>query len=109
MRDIIDLRGASGATYRFRLWAVGASHLPTAGNYAFVREQATGFAVLAAGAIDDLSQTRSTHGEAAGKGGGTQLFTRLNVARAVRMAEAEDIAAFYGLDAEPARRGGRDA
>lgn len=109
MRDIIDLRGASGATYRFRLWAVGASHLPTAGNYAFVREQAPGFTVLTAGAIDDLSQTRVTYGAAAGKVGATHLFTRLNVARAVRMSEAEDIAAFYGLDAEPARRGGRDA
>ena len=109
MREIIDLKGASGATYRFRLWAVGASHLPMAGNYAFVREQTGGFAVLAAGAIDDLSHTRSTHGAAAGKAGATHLFTRLNVSRAVRMAEAADIAGFYGLDAEPARRGGREA
>jgi hypothetical protein len=103
MRQIIDLKGASGTTYRFRLWAVGASHLPTAGNYAFVREQAGGFTVLAAGAIDDLSLTRSNHGAAAAKLGSTHLFTRLNVARAVRTAEAADIAAFYGLDAEPAR------
>jgi len=104
MKDIIDLRGASGTTYRFRLWPPGASHLPTGGNYAFVKETATGFTVLAAAAVDDLSLTRSTHGAMAKDLGATHLFTRLNVSRAIRTAEAEDIAAFYRLDADPARR-----
>jgi hypothetical protein len=35
MQDFIDLRGASGAAYRFRVWPDGASHLPIAGNYVF--------------------------------------------------------------------------
>jgi hypothetical protein len=103
MREIIDLRGASGTTYRFRLWPPGASHLPMAGNYAFVRETAGGFSVVAAEAVDDLSAMRSTSGAAASALGATHLFTRLNVSRAVRTAEAEDIAAFYELDMEKVR------
>jgi hypothetical protein len=104
MREIIDLSGASGAVYRFRLWRQGASHLPMGGNYAFVREQARGFTVLAAAAVDDLSLVRST-AKPPTETGPAHLFTRLNVSRAVRNAEAEDIAAFYELNAEaPARK-----
>lgn len=109
MKDIIDLIGSSGARYRFRLWPQGAGHLPMGGNYAFVREEAGGFAVLTASAIDDLSLTRSMHGATAAALGATHLFTRLNVSRAVRTAEADDIAAYYNLGAEtlvrPAKRG----
>lgn len=104
MKEIIDLRGASGATYRFRLWAPGASHLPTGGNYAYVKETPGGFTVLTAAAVDDLSLTRSAHGAMANELGATHLFTRLNVSRAVRTAEAEDIAGFYQLDVEPGLR-----
>ena len=109
MKDIIDLHGASGAKYRFRLWPQGAAHSPMGGNYAFVREEPGGFVMLAGAAIDDLSLTRSTYGAAAAALGATHLFTRLNVSRAVRTAEADDIAAYYDLRAKPARaakRGG---
>ena len=109
MKDIIDLHGASGAKYRFRLWPPGAGHLPMGGNYAFVREEPGGFALLAGAAIDDLSLTRSTHGAAASALGATHLFTRLNVSRAVRTFEAEDIAAYYELGAEQARPAKRGA
>jgi hypothetical protein len=108
MKDIIDLHGASGTKYRFRLWPAGSAHVPMGGNYAFVREERGGFVVLAAAAIDDLSLTRSAYGQAASALGATHLFTRLNVSRAVRTAEAEDIAAYYELGADqarPARRG----
>lgn len=107
MKDIIDLRGASGATYRFRLWAPGTSHVPMSGNYAVVREEPGGFAVLAAAAVDDLSQARPAQAAAGGGRGATHLFTRLNVSRAVRTAEAEDVAAYYGLGADQAPRAGR--
>jgi hypothetical protein len=109
MREIIDLRGASGATYRFRLWPTGAAHLPMAGNYAFIREAAAGFTVLAAEAVDDLSAMRSTSGAVASAIGATHLFTRLNVSRAVRSAEAADIAAFYELDMDRVRSAMRGA
>lgn len=109
MKDIVDLHGASGAKYRFRLWPPGAGHLPMGGNYAFVREEPGGFVVLAGAAIDDLSLTRSTHGASAAALGATHLFTRLNVSRAVRTFEAEDIAAYYNLGAEQARPAKRGA
>lgn len=109
MKDIIDLHGASGTKYRFRLWPPGAGHLPMGGNYAFVREEPGSFALLAAAAIDDLSLTRSMHGATASALGATHLFTRLNVSRAVRTAEAEDIAAYYELGAEQARPAKRGA
>ena len=99
VKDIIDLNGASGGVYRFRLWRPGSGHLPMAGNYAVVQAAPGGFTVLAAGAVDDLSRVTLP-------AGGTNapvpahLFTRLNVPRAVRQAEAQDIASFYGLDPE---------
>jgi hypothetical protein len=75
-----------------------------AGNYAFLQEEPVGFAVVSAAASDDLSQVRSTLWPQAVAQGATHLFTRLNVSRAVRTAEADDIAAFYGLGEKPAAR-----
>ena len=109
MKDIIDLHGASGTKYRFRLWPPGQGHLPMGGNYAFVRQEPGGFTLLAGAAIDDLSLTRSMHGATAAALGATHLFTRLNVSRAVRTFEAEDIAAYYELGAEQARPAKRGA
>lgn len=90
MREFIDLQGASGATYRFRLLADGASHVPIAGNYAFVKEREGGFTVVRVGVTTDLSQARNEcpPGE---RRGATHLYTRLNVARATREAEHADL------------------
>jgi hypothetical protein len=92
--DFIDLEGVSGARYRFRLWPEGAAHIPTGGNFAFVRMDAAQFTVLSVGETNDLSTVRSAWSEAR-RLGATHVFTRLNVARAVRRAEHEDIAARY--------------
>ena len=75
------------------------------GNYAFVRIASPGLVVVAAAAADDLSVIRAALEPAALERGATHLFTRLNVSRAVRTFEAEDIAAFYcaGGRAEPAK------
>ena len=94
MNDFVDLQGASGARYRFRLWPEGAPHSPMAGNYVYLKEQPDGFVVVLAGATNDLSRAR-VEGKAAAKKGATHLYTRLNVARAVRAAEHEDIVGFY--------------
>jgi hypothetical protein len=94
MQDFIDLLGASGASYRFRRRAPGASHLPTAGNYVLVQEAASGFKVLLVGASIDLSLTRPPAPPRAGRKE-THLFTRLNVARAVRAAEHADLVEKY--------------
>lgn len=94
MKDFIDLHGASGAQYRFRLWPEGASHVPVAGNYAYIREEPAGFTVVAVGESNDLSQARADWPKTA-KRGVTHLYTRLNVPGAVREAEHADIAARY--------------
>lgn len=90
MRDFIDLKGASGNSYRFRRWAEGAAHPPIAGNYALVHEDAGRLQVRDIGETHDLSELphllnpRET---------GVQMFTRLNVAKAIRQAEHEDLLA----------------
>ncbi|HEX4709443.1 hypothetical protein [Phenylobacterium sp.] len=92
MKDFIDLEGASGALYRFRLWREGAAHLPMAGNYVFVRPEDESVKVLAVGECNDLSQVLSRWSNGTRRGA-THAFTRLNVSRGVRMAEFEDLAA----------------
>lgn len=92
MKDFIDLQGASGAKYRFRLWPEGAPHVPVAGNYVYVAEEPGGVAVIHVGETNDLSRARADWAKAA-KRGATNVYTRLNVPRAVREAEHADLAA----------------
>jgi hypothetical protein len=94
MKDFIDLEGVSGAKYRFRLWPEGAPHQPIAGNYACVREDAGGFTVLMVGETLDLSRVRHDLPKRL-REGGVGVYTRLNVSRAIRTAEHEDIAPRY--------------
>lgn len=95
MKEFIDLTGASGASYRFRLWPEGTSHVPIAGNYAYVRvsehEPPT---VIAVGETNDLSKARVGWAKVS-KRGATHVYLRLNVPRAVREAEHSDLAARF--------------
>ncbi|WP_133255027.1 hypothetical protein [Phenylobacterium hankyongense] len=95
MREIVDLRGGSGRTYRFRLWPEGAAHTPMAGNYVVLREEPAGFTVVLAGTSEDLSGARTKWRKAARDQSSTHVFTRLNVSRAVRVAEHDDLVAHY--------------
>ena len=94
MQGFIDLKGASGAEYRFRIWREGTAHLPIAGNFVFLREEAEGFTVVLVGVTNDLSHARRDWAKGA-KRGATHVFTRLNVARSVRTAEHADLVAGY--------------
>lgn len=94
MKDFIDLQGASGAFYRFRIWPESAAHLPIAGNYVFLRAEPSGFTILLVGTTNDLSQARRAWDKVA-TAGATHAYTRLNVARATRTAEHEDLVAGY--------------
>jgi hypothetical protein len=91
MREFVDLRGASGTFYRFRLWPEGGAHPPIAGNYIVLREEASGLKVLLAGVTSDLSQAAFEARKALTKDPSARLYTRLNVARAIRAAEHEDL------------------
>ncbi|WP_374470008.1 hypothetical protein [Phenylobacterium sp.] len=102
MRPFLDLVGASGATYRFRLWPENEPHVPIAGNYAFVRESDEGAVeVVVLGATEDLSQARAALARSQRRGP-LQVYTRLNVARTTREAEHADLAGGYAsARAEP--------
>ena len=93
MKDFVDLRGASGTFYRFRLWPEGGTHPPIAGNYIVLRDEASGLKVLLAGVTSDLSQAAAECRRQRAGEPDARLYTRLNVARAVRTAEHEDIVA----------------
>jgi hypothetical protein len=87
MQDFIDLEGASGRSYRFRIWASDAGHLPVAGNYVVVRQKADGFNVAVVGIADDLSKVRPEWSKVAAVED-AYIFT-------IRTAEHEDLAARY--------------
>jgi hypothetical protein len=99
MRAFIDLRGASGQLYRFRLWPEGEAHPPIAGNFAIVRLEGGGQKVISVGLSNDLSQARPKTKERS-----TQIFTRLNVSRALRETEHADLAAAYPARAATRQR-----
>ena len=94
MQDFLDLQGASGASYRFRAWPPGGAHLPAAGNYVVVKAVAAGIKVIVAGASRDLSQVRASL-SASARRKDAHLYTRLNISRAPRQAEHQDIVAHY--------------
>jgi len=96
VQAFVDLQGASGAVYRFRLAPGGVVSTPIAGNYAFVRAAPEGgFTILSVAATNDLSSAMADWRRAVAKYGEMHLYTRLNVSAAVREAEQQDIAAFY--------------
>jgi hypothetical protein len=95
MREFVDLRGASGTFYRFRLWPEGGAHPPMAGNYMVLLDRDGVYEALLAGVTADLSRAADEARKVLAKSADARLYTRLNVARAVRMAEHEDIVAAY--------------
>ena len=94
-REIVDLVGSSGRSYRFRVWADDAAHIPIAGNYAFLKIGPESYEVLFLGQTDDLSGARARWALAQRRGA-THLYTRLNVSGSVRRTEHEDLMAAYG-------------
>ncbi|CAN7639900.1 hypothetical protein LJR219_005017 [Phenylobacterium sp. LjRoot219] len=88
--DFIDVPGASGAAYRFRRWPGAGLHRPIAGNFVVVIER--GRKIEGLGVTDDLSRAPEQLAE---RLKGAALFTRLNIARAVREAEHADLAAHH--------------
>lgn len=97
MTDFIDLPGASGATYRFRISPLS----PAAGNFAVVRRGKGGLQIFGVGVAADLSRIRDV---AADVGDGTgELFTRLNIKRELRDAEHADLMATGVAEIDGAR------
>ncbi len=92
MREFVELRGASGAAYRFRAWPESDHHTPTAGNFAVLAFDSQGVTIVALGVSSDLSRAKALAQETLAASSG-HLFTRLNVSRALRDTEHEDLLA----------------
>ncbi len=88
----IDLRGASGAVYRFRLADDAGAKTTISGNFVYVRATDGDPEILYIGQTDNLMMGVSARWpEAVSAHGATHLFTRLNVAGAARGAELQDL------------------
>lgn len=93
MRDLIDVKGASGAVYRFNLLREGRPLSPMGGNFLYVREDGDAYEIIYVGEAQNLLTGAREHwAEAVRTYGAAHLFTRLNVTERVRRHEYLDIA-----------------
>lgn len=90
MKPYIDLQGASGAVYRYKLAEDRDPRTTIAGNFVFV--DAAG-SIVYAGEANNLHGAGSRFPEAALKHKAEYLYTRLNVSGASRSDELQDILA----------------
>ena len=101
MRDIIDVRGASGVTYRFTRFRDGNPLSAMGGNFVYVRPRNAGGGegegaaeiVYAGEAQNLLTDARRQWDRAVAEHGATDLFTRLNISERTRRHEHADILA----------------
>jgi hypothetical protein len=93
VNDLIDIRGASGASYRFRRVQADESLPAMSGNFLYLREEAGTLQVVGSGTADGLSQARERWPEAVRQHQAEAIFVRLNLSRRLRLAEHADIAA----------------
>lgn len=90
VRPFMDLFGASGTVYRFRLAQPDA--LPTAaGNFVCVAAAQGGDRIVGCGVTANLATAASAWKAAADQEGATHLFIRLNVVGQLRMDEHDDL------------------
>lgn len=90
MKPYIDLQGASGAVYRYKLAEDRDPRTTIAGNFVFV--DATG-TIVYAGEANNLHGAANRFPEASMKHKAEYLYTRLNVSGASRSDELQDIVA----------------
>ena len=92
MSKIIDLKGASGATYRFMRSEGDQILSPMGGNFVYARDEEAGCEVVFVGEASSLmTGARARWEQAVREHGASQLFTRLNVTERVRRFEQGDI------------------
>jgi hypothetical protein len=112
MRDIIDVRGASGVTYRFTRFRDGNPLSAMGGNFIYARPGATADGdgapeVAYAGEAQNLlTDARRLWDLAVAEHGVTDLFTRLNISERTRRHEHADILAALRPPMNAAGEGG---
>ncbi len=106
MKDIIDVRGASGAVYRFTRFRDGNPLSAMGGNFVYAREDAEGSTLIYAGEAQNLlTGARMLWDEAVRAHAANGLYTRLNISEGVRQREHADIT---GAAALPMNASGSD-
>lgn len=90
MKPYIDLQGASGAVYRYKLAEDRDPRTTIAGNFVFVDASGT---IVFAGEANNLHGAANRFPEASAKHKAEYLYTRLNVSGASRSDELQDIIA----------------
>lgn len=94
MNSWIDLRGASGALYRYQLAESARPRTAVSGAYVYVRETKDGPRIVFAGQTLNLSEgSTELWPQAVNEFGATHLYYRLHVSAAAREAEVADITA----------------
>ena len=92
MNSQIDLQGASGAVYRYRLANPARPNIGGGGNFVYVRDAEGEPVVIFAGETDSLAAGGLERwDEAVSRHGATHVFTRLNVSAATRTRELGDL------------------
>ena len=88
MKPYIELKGASGAVYRYKLAENGEPGTTIAGHFVYVDAKG---AVVFAGQANNLVDAKARWSEAYSRYGATWLYTRLNVSGASRAEEYSDL------------------
>ena len=88
MKPYIELKGASGAVYRYKLAEDADPRTTIAGNFVYVDGAGV---VLFAGEANNLIGANARWSEAVARHGAAHLYTRLNVSGASRAEEHADV------------------
>ncbi len=88
MKPYIELKGASGAVYRYKLAEDADPRTTIAGNFVYLDAKGT---VLFAGEANNLIGATARWSEAVSRHGAATLYTRLNVSGASRAEEHADV------------------
>ena len=94
MRDIIDVKGASGVFYRFTRFRNGNPLSAMGGNFIYAKQGEEGPHVIFAGEAQNLlTDSRVWWDRAVRDHAAVDLFTRLNISERTRRQEHADILA----------------
>lgn len=94
MRDLLDIKGASGTVYRFSRLREGRPLSAMGGNFVYARDGEAALELVYSGESENLLKDAQAQWSVAVAGHGAQhLFTRLNISERVRKQENEDILA----------------
>ncbi len=91
MKDVIDLQGVSGVTYRFRRLDDPAAPPATAGNFLYALWERGEPVILFLGEADSLIAIKARWTEAQSRHKAVDVYFRLNVAGEVRHREHDDL------------------